>query len=207
MMHYRQPRSGSLIGSEVFIFTDNTTAESAFYKGSMSSKLLFSMVLHLWHLDMSGILMLNVIHVAGSCMIQQGTDGLSRGDLYEGVLAGHHMLSFVPLHLNALQCQPALLAWVHGWTGQPSLEPLTPEEWFDRGHGHKGGIWRARGQWIPVESGVTWLLWTPPTGALDVAVEELLVSRHKRTHLNHVFMVPQLSTHLWHKTLHKGYHT
>jgi hypothetical protein len=36
-----------------------------------------------------------------------------------------------------------------------------------------------------------------------VAVEELMFSCHKRNHLNHVFVVPRLATHLWRKKLYK----
>ena len=82
------------------------------------------------------------------------------------------------------------------WTGQRDLRPLTPEEWFTLGHGVQGGASQAQGLWIPHETQNSWFLWTPPPAAADVAVEELLISRHKRTQLNHVFIVPHLSTHL-----------
>ncbi len=82
------------------------------------------------------------------------------------------------------------------WTGQRDLRPLTPEEWFTLGHGVQGGASQAQGLWIPHETQHSWFLWTPPPAAADVAVEELLISRHKRTQLNHVFIVPHLSTHL-----------
>jgi len=36
---------GTLVGAETFVFTDNFTAESAFYKGNTSSKTLFDLVL------------------------------------------------------------------------------------------------------------------------------------------------------------------
>jgi hypothetical protein len=39
-----------------------------------------------------------VSRVFGSRMIAQGTDGVSRGLLTEGVTAGLDMLSFIPLH-------------------------------------------------------------------------------------------------------------
>jgi hypothetical protein len=45
---------GTLIGSEVFLFTDNVTVESAFYKGNTPSKCLFSLVLRLCALEMRG---------------------------------------------------------------------------------------------------------------------------------------------------------
>ncbi|KAL7567716.1 hypothetical protein ACA910_012051 [Epithemia clementina (nom. ined.)] len=80
-------------GSELFVFTDNSTAESAFHRGTSKSKLLFNLVLQLRKLEMRGDLFIHVIWVAGTRMIEQGTDGLSRRDLMNGVLAGGDMLT------------------------------------------------------------------------------------------------------------------
>ncbi|KAL7571472.1 hypothetical protein ACA910_019224 [Epithemia clementina (nom. ined.)] len=85
-------------GTELFIFTDNSTAESAFYCGTSKSKLLFELVLRLRKMEMHGVLFIHVIWVTGTQMIKQGTDGLSRGDLMNGVLSGQDMLTFVPLN-------------------------------------------------------------------------------------------------------------
>jgi hypothetical protein len=71
--------SGHLPNTELFVFTDNAAAEGAFYKGNSPSRLLFELILRLRLIDMQGQLKLHVIHVAGSRMIEQGTDGLSRG--------------------------------------------------------------------------------------------------------------------------------
>ena len=61
---------------------------------------------------MPTLVQLQVIHVAGTRMISQGTDGLLRGCLIEGVMAGTPMLDFKPLHLSALDRQPTLLQWI-----------------------------------------------------------------------------------------------
>jgi hypothetical protein len=42
------------VGSEVFIFTDNSTAERAFNKGASKSKLLHELVVRLRGLEMKG---------------------------------------------------------------------------------------------------------------------------------------------------------
>jgi hypothetical protein len=89
---------GKLDGCEVFIFTDNTTAEAAFYKGNSSSKHLYELVLCLRELEMKGILRLHVIHVAGTRMQAEGADGTSRGDHATGVMSGDLVLDYVPLH-------------------------------------------------------------------------------------------------------------
>ena len=68
-------------------------------------------------------------------MIAQGTDGLSRGLLMEGVVAGKDMLSYVDLVKTAMERCPSVSDWVHSWVGDTSLQPLTPEEWFGEGYG------------------------------------------------------------------------
>ena len=52
---------------------------------------------------------LHFCHVAGTRMIDQGTDGLSRGDLLERVMLGKSMLSFIPLSKGAVETQSELL--------------------------------------------------------------------------------------------------
>ena len=47
-------------------------------------------------------LMLHVVHVAGTRMIEQGTDGLSRGLLLEEVMTGQDILAFVDALLMAI---------------------------------------------------------------------------------------------------------
>jgi len=69
--------------SSVFIFTENSTAEGAYYKGNTPSRTLFELILCLRIIDMQGHLKLYVIHVTGSRMIMQGTDGLSVTSLQE----------------------------------------------------------------------------------------------------------------------------
>jgi len=87
---------------------------------------------------MRGDFTFHLVHVAGSRMIAQGTDGISRGCLSEGVMSGATMLSFVPLHLSALDRHPDMLPWIRSWSGQPKLCPLTPEDWYLRGQGFGG---------------------------------------------------------------------
>lgn len=79
-------------------------------------------------------LFLHVIHVAGTWMQQQGTDGLSRGWLDTGVLSGTDMLSFVPLHMSALDLQASLARWVHLWFLDLPCTWLQPFDWFTKGH-------------------------------------------------------------------------
>jgi hypothetical protein len=60
----RSVRRHGLQGSEIFIFTDNSTSEAAFWKGtSSSSPLLFDLVLRLRQLEMTHNIIVHVVHV------------------------------------------------------------------------------------------------------------------------------------------------
>ena len=191
-----------LDGKEVFIFTDNSTAERAFRKGSSSSIKLFNLVLQLREMEMSGKCKIHFFHVSGRRMIQQGADGLSRGNLNEGVMQGNDMLDFVPTHLSALERSSGLVDWLQEQIGE-DLEVLTPEGWFDRGHDIDGGYEDESGIWIPKYRSSTFV-WFPPPAAAEVAVEELRKARHKRQNSSHIFVVPRLMSTLWEKQLHKA---
>jgi len=131
-----------LLDYEVFLFTDNTTAEAAFHKGTSSSKTLFRLILHLRCLQMHQGLFIHVVHVAGTRMQSQGTDDLSRGHLASGVLGGGDMLSYIPLHLSALQRSPALQTWIASWGPDPeTIRWLTPYQWFLGGNYDGCQVW------------------------------------------------------------------
>lgn len=144
--------SGELHHSKLFIFTDNSTAEGAYYNGNTDSKLLFDLVLRLHRLDMGGLLWMHITHVAGTRMVAQGTDGLSCRDLTEGIMQGTSIESFIPLHLGVLDRSPELLPWIQSWCPVPSITPLLPEDWFKRGHGIQGGHKSSAGIWHPHET-------------------------------------------------------
>jgi hypothetical protein len=91
-------RCGELANSKLFIFTDNTTAEGCYYRGNLDNRRLFGQILRLRQLEMHASLRLHEIHVAGTRMIHQGTDGLSRGILTDGVFAADPMKLHIPLH-------------------------------------------------------------------------------------------------------------
>jgi hypothetical protein len=195
--------AGELRNSELFIFTDNTTAEGAYYKGNSPSRKLFDLVLRLRCIEMMSSVLLHVIHVAGTRMIAQGTDGLSRGVLTEGIFATSPMAVHIPLHLSAFEQSESLLTWCRSWVPDPHITPLTPEDWFTTGHGVAAGYLNTDGVWIPALSTHQWFLWAPPPAAGRHALAELAVSRHKRTHLNHVVVCPRLFTATWRKQLYK----
>jgi hypothetical protein len=175
-----------LRGVEIFLFTDNSTAEAAFWKGNSSSRKLFELVLELKRLEYDLGLILHVIHVSGTRMMAQGTDGLSRADFSEGVMAGKAMTSFVPLHLSCEERCPGIEDWLLGVlpsSGGGSGTHLSESDWFMAGH--TPGAW----------------LWTPAPASAEVVVEQLGKARHKRPHVLHMVAVPRLMTGRWRRHL------
>lgn len=55
-------------------------------------------------------------------------------------------------------------------------------------HGLRGGHYNHTGVWEPCEVHDRWFLWKPPPAAAGAALDELLLSHQKRTHLNHLVM-------------------
>jgi hypothetical protein len=76
---------------------NNFVAERAFYRGTSQSPDLCALVLRLRVSEMTGCIFLRLIWIAGTRMIAQGADGLSRGDLRNGVMAGESILDSVPI--------------------------------------------------------------------------------------------------------------
>jgi hypothetical protein len=110
--------AGELAGHEIFMLTNNTTAEAAHYHGTTKNgKQLFDLVLRLRKIEMEGDCPIILVHVAGEIMIWQGSDELSRGDKNAGVMSGEEMMSFVPLHLQAVDRSDELLPWIWCWCG------------------------------------------------------------------------------------------
>lgn len=199
----RLAASEGIAGFEIFLFTDNSTAEAAFYNGTSSSRKLFQLVVRLRRLEILHGCKLHFIHVAGTRMIAQGTDGVSRGDCSEGVMGGDTMLQHVPLHLTCLQRSPALQAWLEriAVPGRGErVEFLSSADWFQRGHDILGGAKNSDGIWIPHYQSGTYI-WTPPPAGAWVAVEQLRMARVKREFSTHIFVVPHLMTPEWRRQL------
>lgn len=192
-----------LSGVEVFLFTDNSTAEAAFYRGSSSNKKLYSLVKRLKLLEMVHDTRIHIIHIAGKRMIVQGTDGLSRGCLTDGVMAGEVMTSFVPLHHTAVERCRELLPWLQGALGSGEdreLELLAPEDWFEKGHDIVGGNPNCDGVWLPVY-GYGRYVWCPPPCVASQCLEELRKARHKRQRSTHIFVCPRVMAYTWQRQL------
>mmetsp|Transcript_24077 Transcript_24077/g.36570 ORF Transcript_24077/g.36570 Transcript_24077/m.36570 type:complete len:345 (-) Transcript_24077:208-1242(-) len=143
-----------------------------------------------------------ITHVAGTCMIAQGDDGLSRSDLNAGVLAGKNMLEFLPLHQGALERFPALEKWVRTWCGNDTIT-LSPEDWFVRGHNIVGFERDVEDLFdvLVIKAGT--FLWSSPPWAALPCLEELRKARIKRHKSLHIVLISKLAKLMWQKMLYK----
>lgn len=199
-------RNGELAGVEVFLFTDNSTAEAAFNRGSSGSLKLYELIKRVKLLEMFFKARVHVIHVAGSRMIQQGTDGLSRGCLMEGVMKGESILSFIPLHQTAIERSRSLVEWLqetYDEQGRSMLTVLEAVDWFVKGQDIIGGVRNVDGCWVP-EYGTGQFIWAPPPCIAVRCMEELRRARHKRQVSTHVFICPKIMTVDWQRHLYKS---
>lgn len=119
---------GRIKGCKLFVFTDNFVFEMTYYNGTSSEPGLFELTLCLHKVEMFGDLKVHVIHMAGTRMKVTGIDGLSRGDLLEGILtASRDPLKYIPLNLGAIERSGGKVeTWVRSWWGGEALTTLTP---------------------------------------------------------------------------------
>jgi hypothetical protein len=195
--------AGRLDNAMVFFFTDNKTVESSLYRGTSSSPKLLDLVIRLKVLETKHAIKLVVSHVSGLRMIAEGGDGVSRGILNEGVMAGANMLNFIPLNVSALERSKTLLPWIRTWI-KGGIEPLEPMDWFQLGHDIRGWTLPPGDlfQRPTLKAGV--FGWFPPPAAADVAIEQLRIARVKRQDSSHIFVCPRLMTPEWLKQVHKA---
>ena len=183
-----EARLGRLVGFDVWLTTDNSTAEASFYKGRSSSPELDAMILELRLLAIAGNFVVHLVHIAGTRMIELGIDALSRGELHLGALADATVARVIPLHLHPLERSEGLSHWLSLWI--PSYEVASPEDWFY--NAHEGGRYD-----IPTRPLVPWI-WTLPPAAALIALEELGNARLKRHDLlRGVVLVPSLLRPEW----------
>lgn len=196
-----QARKGNLKNSIVILATDNQVTEMCIYKGNSSSEKLFELIVRLKELEINEEAIIYVTHVSGDRMKRQGTDGVSRGRLTEGVSIGKAMESFCPWHRLPLDVSPRLYGWLQSWLGK-KFELLEPKDWYIRAHDlWKGetdhlGFWR----W---ETKPGTFVWNLPPGAANVAIEQLRKARIKRRDSFHVLLIPRLCTMDWLRQLYR----
>ena len=194
-------KQGWLSGATVLLATDNEVAERALYKGNSSDEKLFGLVVRMKKLELKYGCVLLITHVAGTRMIDQGTDGISRGRMDKGVACGQRMLEHCPWGKTALEVSSKLYGTLNYWCGK-KFKILSPEDWYEAGHDIRG--------WENVHNGIKHpivetgsYIWCPPPAAADACIEQLRVARGKRKKSWHVIVIPRLMTPVWLKGLNK----
>ena len=130
--------------------------------------LSFELVLRLQTSEIRAGWKLHVVRAAGTRMICQ----VARETL-SGVMGGKLMLSFVPLHLLALECLQPPWPWVESWWPDGLLEWLSHDDWFAAAH-HGWNF-----------------AWSPPPAAAGAALEQLCGAQLKcPLSTCHVFVAP-----------------
>jgi hypothetical protein len=102
-------------------FTDNTTVYYVVGNGTSRNTILQNLVHRVKYLELCLGCHLEVVHVPGTAMIAQGTDGLSRGVWISSL---HHVLGschLLPALLAPVSFSPSLLTWFL------TAFPLSPE--------------------------------------------------------------------------------
>ena len=122
--------------------------------------------------------------MAGTRMILQGTDSLSRGDLCSGVMAGDPFLDHVPLSQSAADLHPNLIEWVtKNLPGNWKI--LEPKGWFIDAFEDPEGRF----------------IWAPPPAVARQAIDCLCDAHHIHPFSSHIVVIPSLMTGYWRKRL------
>ena len=164
-------KKGWLWGATVLLATDNEVAERALYKGNSTDLKLFYLVVRLKKLELIFGCSLLITHAAGTRMIAQGTNGISRGSLNAGVSIGESMLDHCPWARTALEVLPTLHSCLEEWTGQ-KLKVLKPLDWFEAGHDIIRWKGSPSGMKHPIIKPGAYI-WAPTPTSADVCLEQL----------------------------------
>ena len=157
----------------------------AIAKGNSLSHRLFELVLWIKAMQMKYGFELYMIHMAGTRIIEQGTDRLSRGVVKVQDLIPKPLREYASLNLHILQRLASLSSWIRSWIGLDYFM-LEPEHWFIDAHNIR--FTSERKMFIQSSTYV----WTPPPCIANVAIEQLRYMRIKRQRSTHVMIVPKL---------------
>ena len=167
-------------GRRLIYFTDNMVSYDVFRKGSSKSTPLWRLFLKIKLLEMELQCVLQVIHVPGTAMIEQGTDGLSRGVTMQS-LGSHRSNSLIPLLWRAAPPSLALLQWVLA-----VLPPVYPPgvQWL---------LHTDFSDWTKTAMLNSFVFWCPSPGfAKQAILQALSVWVEAPTSCGHIFLVPRL---------------
>lgn len=209
--------AGKLDGKELWIFTDNSTYEGAFYKGYSESPKLTAIIFRLRRVERLTGCILHVIHISGTRMKEVGADGLSRQDFVEGIMKGESPWKYFPLNEDAdLRSQGRVSKWIDMWWKDEEGEPwCAPRSKGEESAGERGRFdlttdtkWESEelvrlepGDWFRLHEIKGHRLWMPPPAAMETVMELFAEDHLVNPHLAHVFVVPRLMTHMWRRQM------
>ena len=152
---------------------------------------LLELVFRVHKAEQDGGFILHAIHILGRQMKASGVDGLSRGDLTEGMMSRQDPLSFIPFHLVGAdeRSNGQAGAWVQSW-------------WHSKNGTDFGGLLLrevTKDNMFELRDFKAAHLWILPPAAMEVALELLCEDHLAHPQWPHVFVVPRLMTHMWRK--------
>ena len=167
-------------GRRLLYFTDNMVTYDVFRKGSSKAQPLWTLLLRIKLLELRLQCVLQVIHVPGTTMITQGTDGLSRGVDMQ-ILGSHKSNSLIPL-----LCRPApptleILQWALSILPQcwPHHTPFLFQ--------HDFSDWKRS---TMLQRSVLWCI--SPAFARQAILQALAVWSETPTKCGHIFLTPRI---------------
>ena len=179
---------GSMDGIELLSLTENSVEKAIYYRGNSCNKEIFEMVPRLIYFELRGCFRLHIIWVDGSRRIVAGIDGFYRGFMMDGIDSLGSVLEFVPLKKTTTENLTTMLQWVKACIGVITIKALTPEGWFEEGHGIQGGKkWGWYLYNLPCK-GI--FLWATALSVPGIVLIQLGEDIYKRTYIFHVCDLP-----------------
>lgn len=172
--------SNRVKGTTVFYMTDNLVSYYILNGGSSKIATLHKLVMEIKEMELELDCRLEVVHVPGTLMIEQGADAQSRGLWLapERRPRGINQLLF-----NAVPFQDQFGAWLMSLVGQAN-QPYTHESYL-----HRTSMLDVLGRWT---------IWTPvPEGARQVIVAYLQSWVQASTTTGGIFVVPRILQKQW----------
>ena len=126
--------------------------KSVYYWGNFIDKGIFELMLRLVYLYQRSCFKLHIIWVAETRQKAAQIDVFKRGCFTAWISLSGSIVDFVLLNDTSFERSVSLLPWFQILIGAYNVEPLTPEGWFEEGHGFKSGKNNDNGIWMPYHS-------------------------------------------------------
>ena len=187
---FRETGTSRFSDRTLLYFTDNMTAYHITTAGSSKSQSLHRLVKQIKHMELQLNCHLEVVHVPGTTMITQGTDGISRG-VWLSPLHNHRSSEsllgdlFAPVRF----CLP-VFEWVIQanplYASQLTLTPWTHVRWDQ--------------EWVGQQLLDRFSLWTPPPEMASQAISFLLQTWVEKPYTTSaLFFIPRILQREWRK--------